>query len=153
MNTTGRFRPPEGSDGTDCFDEKNSLPDCFDETVSGALPLIRDHLESSPLRFARSEALMSGQELQPLTSDDPLLTPADAGRYLRPQTLPPVAGVTLRRWRAEGTGPDYVLMGRFPYYRKSALDRYLGACERSPKGRVGGSRNAPAHQSPDGQAA
>lgn len=82
---------------------------------------------------------MSGQELQPLTSDDPLLTPADAGRYLRPQTLPPIAGVTLRRWRAEGTGPDYVLMGRFPYYRKSALDRYLGACQRSPKGRVGGS--------------
>jgi hypothetical protein len=96
---------------------------------------------------------MVAQESQSLLSDDPLFTPADAGRYLRPPGIPPLAGVTLRRWRAQGIGPDYVLMGRFPYYRKSALDRYLSACERSPKGRVGGSRNAPAHQSPDAGAA
>jgi hypothetical protein len=84
---------------------------------------------------------MIAQESQSLSSDDPLFTPADAGRYLRPPGIRPLAEVTLRRWRAQGIGPDYVLMGgRFPYYRKSALDRYLGACERSPKGRVGGSR-------------
>lgn len=47
-----------------------------------------------------------------------LLTTEEAAKYLRKSPN------TLRQWRHEGKGPDYI-PGRPALYRKSALDEYL----------------------------
>jgi Helix-turn-helix domain len=59
--------------------------------------------------------------------DDPLHTPDETTKILR-------AGSprTLERWRATGTGPDYVKVGRRIAYRHSALERYLQKQTRRP---------------------
>lgn len=42
--------------------------------------------------------------------------------------------VTLRRWRSQGRGPDYVRMGRRIGYLPEAIDRYLGRHTVNPEG-------------------
>lgn len=62
------------------------------------------------------------------SSNDPLLTPADAGIYL--SGVPPS---TLQWWRSIGRGPDYIKVGRRVCYRRSALDAFLAAGVRTPE--------------------
>jgi predicted DNA-binding transcriptional regulator AlpA len=52
--------------------------------------------------------------------DDPIHTPDETTEILR-------AGSprTLERWRATGTGPAFVKIGRRVGYRQSAIDAYL----------------------------
>jgi hypothetical protein len=52
-----------------------------------------------------------------------------AGRYLGGEK--PLSPRTLERWRLEGTGPRYVRVGGRVRYKKSALDDFLRAGERS----------------------
>jgi hypothetical protein len=39
---------------------------------------------------------------------------------------------TLTHWRWKGYGPKYLKVGAGVFYRRSALDEYLKACERDP---------------------
>lgn len=52
-----------------------------------------------------------------------LYTPSQAGRYLGGDK--PVSHYTLARWRKQGTGPDYIKIGRTFRYPEDGLDRYL----------------------------
>lgn len=56
-----------------------------------------------------------------MTETDPLRTVAETGEQLR------VASITLARWRAAGTGPNYTKVGRKVLYRQSEIDAFITA--------------------------
>jgi excisionase family DNA binding protein len=52
--------------------------------------------------------------------DGPLLNEKQVAEYLN------LSLRTVRRWRAEGIGPPYVMMaGRYPRYRRADIDQWL----------------------------
>lgn len=65
----------------------------------------------------------------------PLLTPEQAGEYLRTHPR------TLANWRVSGDGPAFCRIGRRPFYRLADLDAFINArhfnhrgAERSKRG-------------------
>jgi predicted DNA-binding transcriptional regulator AlpA len=64
--------------------------------------------------------------------------PADnfiAARYVTEFDLAAMLGLnvrTLRRWWAERTGPPVTKIGKFTYYQKSAVERWLSQREQRP---------------------
>jgi excisionase family DNA binding protein len=58
-----------------------------------------------------------------------LLTLAEVAAELR------VPAETLRKWRAQGTGPRAAKVGRHLRYRRAELDRWLAEREREAAGR------------------
>ena len=64
-----------------------------------------------------------------MNHDDPLHDETGAGEYLGGNGKP-VSPRTMQRRRIEGTGPEYVRIGRLIRYRQSALDAYLATCAR-----------------------
>ena len=72
----------------------------------------------------RAQALVSGQ------NEDPLFDETAAGAYLGGNE--PFSVGSLRRWRANGTGPPFIKMSRFVRYRKSDLDGFMASrCRQS----------------------
>lgn len=59
----------------------------------------------------------------PPESDEVLLRPDDVAAWINQSP------VTLRRWRAEGRGPRFVLIERHPRYRTGDVRDYLASCE------------------------
>lgn len=53
-----------------------------------------------------------------------LLNTREAGQALR------IAEGTLRRWRSERRGPDWIKLGRKIFYDPVELQEYLEKCER-----------------------
>lgn len=51
--------------------------------------------------------------------DTPLLTPDQAGAYLRTHPR------TLANWRVRGEGPTFCRIGRRPFYRLAELNAYI----------------------------
>ena len=70
-----------------------------------------------------SQALASLDVLAMFTPEHttPLLTPAQAGEYLRTNPR------TLANWRVRGAGPAYCRVGRRPFYRLEELDAFIEA--------------------------
>ena len=65
-----------------------------------------------------------------LDDGDELFDETAAGRLLGGKESP-VAARTLQRWRWEGTGPDFVHVGRLVRYRRSDLRAWLAKRTRS----------------------
>jgi hypothetical protein len=65
---------------------------------------------------------------KPLTDDKALLTPTEAAAYLRSNTR------TLERWRAIGSGPAFVKIGRKVAYTGAALGKFVAARTRRHTG-------------------
>lgn len=64
--------------------------------------------------------------------DDIVFCESAAGRYLGGDD-DPISDRTMQRWRQEGTGPAFVVIGsRLIRYRKSDLDAYMAANRRAP---------------------
>ena len=61
------------------------------------------------------------------TVKEGLLTSAEAEKYIR------VAPGTLRTWRYQGKGPDYLKSGNFVKYLQSDLDFWLDSCRQGVK--------------------
>ena len=59
-------------------------------------------------------------------SDESIFGEHEAGRYLGGEAEP-VSPRTMQRWRQEGTGPEFLKLGRLVRYRKSDLDRWVDA--------------------------
>lgn len=63
-------------------------------------------------------------------TSDPLYDTDGAATYLGGGK--PLSARTLEKWRREGTGPAYVVLGsKCVRYRRSALDAFMVAGERS----------------------
>jgi hypothetical protein len=62
-----------------------------------------------------------------MIENDPLYEPVDAAEYLGGVPL-----ATLSWWRHKNIGPKYLKIGRLVRYRRSHLDEYLAAAERTP---------------------
>jgi len=58
---------------------------------------------------------------------DPLLRPADLQRILG------VADQTLRHWRTQGIGPEFVRIRQRVYYRRSAVDAWINEHQRQQR--------------------
>lgn len=62
----------------------------------------------------------------PTEQDDLLVTTSDAAEYLK------LSPRTLERWRMEGAGPSYVVLGRKAVrYRLAALREFVSTGDRS----------------------
>lgn len=57
----------------------------------------------------------------PSAPETPLLTPGQAGAYLRTHPR------TLANWRVRGEGPALVRIGRRPFYRLADLNEFIEA--------------------------
>lgn len=61
-----------------------------------------------------------------VTQEDPIISESEAAIYLTPKGAKKVfPSSTLKYWRTNGEGPNYVKIGRYVGYRLSALDRWL----------------------------
>ena len=82
-----------------------------------------------------------GRALRPvMQTDDNLLNSAEALAHLEEGYGVKRAPITFAKWAAEGTGPPFVKLNKFRYYKKSDLDEWvqshLGRSVQSPTGDV-----------------
>lgn len=84
---------------------------------------------TTPTDAAANATIRTAQEPPGLA--DPLLTPAQM------RALIPVAEPTQRHWRYQGTGPQWVVLGRRIFYRLSAIERWIADQERQMEAKRG----------------